>query len=382
MQLTLPFPAQAASRFFGLHWFFWVALGLALGSVYVFLTSIYYPVSASPRSEKRVLAMGGGVPTLQEMSELIDAFQQTPLDGLILGIATSKDTRGVAWTIFGDQRIDQPQFDRLAERFSGFNWGRLTDNFLRVNVYPATVDWFDNFDTILANFEAIARLSQQLGFSGIMLDTEQYPGIEIFDYPQQKYKDQYDYTAYDAQVFLRGQEIIRALNRGYPGITVLYTYGLTIGAQFGGGRDLLAYTHSGLLTPFIEGMIDAAGETTMLVDAFEGSYTYTQEAEFLAAYKLIKDFTRDVYARNPAAYGEVVEAGFGLWLDRGCGEAGLSSTTCGFRPESFQNAVDLALRYSDRYVWIYSQTVNWYTGEGIPPEWEAALNSFRQENSP
>ncbi len=382
MQLALPFPAQAASRFFRLIWFFWIALGLALGSVYLFLSSVYYPVSDSPRSEKRVLAMGNGVLPLQDMVDSIDSFQQTPFDGLILGIATSKDTRGVAWTVFGDQRIDQPQFDRLADRFSGFNWGRLTDNFLRVNVYPATVDWFDNFDTILANFEAIARLAHQLGFTGIMLDTEQYPGIEIFDYPKQKYADQYDYAAYDTQVFLRGQEIMRALNRGYPGITVLYTFGLSIGSQFGGGRDLLPHTRSGLLTPFIEGMIDAAGEMTALVDAFEASYTYSQEAEFLAAYKLIKGFTRDIYARNPAAYGEVVEAGFGLWLDQGCGDAGLSSTTCRFRPETFQNAVDLALKYSDRYVWIYNQSVNWVAGEGIPPEWEAALDSFRRENSP
>jgi len=382
MQLALPFPARFAPRFFRLVWFFWIALGLALGGVYLFLTAVYYPTPSIPRSEKRVLAMGSHVPTLQEMLEQIEAWQQTPFDGLILNIATSKDSRGLAWTIFGDQRIDQAQLDRQVERFSGFNWGRLTDNFLRVNVYPATVDWFDNFDAILYNVEAMARLAYQLGFAGIMLDTEQYPGIEIFDYPKQKYKDQYDYAAYDAQVFLRGQEIMRALNRGYPGITVLHTFGLTIGAQFGGGRDLLPHTRAGLLTPFIEGMIDAAGETTTLVDAFEGSYTYSQEAEFLAAYKLIKGFTRDFYARNPAAYGEVVEAGFGLWLDHGCGDAGLSSTTCGFQPESFQNAVDLALRYSDRYVWIYSQTVNWQTGQGIPPEWSTALNSFRRENSP
>jgi hypothetical protein len=215
-----------------------------------------------------------------------------------------------------------------------------------------------------------------------MLDTEQYPGIEIFDYPMQKYIDRYDYATYDAQVFARGQEIMRALNRGYPGITVLYTFGLTIGAQFGGGRDLLPHTRSGLLTPFIEGMIDAAGETTTLVDAFEDSYPYSEEAQFLAAYKLIKGFTRDFYTRNPAAYGEVVEAGFGLWPEHDCGESGLQSTTCSFRPETFRNALDLALRYSDRYVWIYSQTANWYTGEGVPPEWKAVLDSFRQENSP
>lgn len=375
MQSLFLLPASLVPRFFRIVWFFRVAL--ALGGVYIFLI---YPTSASPHSEKRLLAMGA--PSLQEMTDVIEAFQQTPFDGLILDIATPNDRRGLAWTVFGDQRVDQAQLDRLVERFSGFNWGRLTDNFLRVNIYPATVDWFDDFDAIIDNMEAIARLAYQLGFGGIMLDTEQYPGVEIFDYPKQKYKNQYDYAAYDAQVFLRGQEVMRALNRGFPGISVLYTFGLSTGAQFGGGRDLLPYTGSGLLTAFIEGMIDAAGETTTLVDAFEASYTYTQEAEFLAAYKLIKDFTRDFYARNPTAYGEVTQAGFGLWIDQGCGDAGLTSSMCGFTPESFQSAVELALKYSDRYVWIYSQSINWHTGEGIPPEWQTAIDSFRQENSP
>jgi hypothetical protein len=119
-----------------------------------------------------------------------------------------------------------------------------------------------------------------------------------------------------------------------------------------------------------------------MVDAFEGSYTYSQEDQFAKAYALVKDYTRDSYTRNPTRYGEIVQMGFGLFLDQNrCGSPSLQpppDCPTNFTPQSFPEVMELALRYTDRYVWIYSQSVNWYTGEGIPPEWTAALNSFRQ----
>ena len=171
---------------------------------------------------------------------------------------------------------------------------------------------------------------------------------------------------------------MQALNRGYPGITVLYTFALThVPPQ---STERLATYPSGLLKPFVEGMIAVADNKTMLVDAFEESYGYNDEIQFLLAYKRIKGLTRDFNARNPQRYGEVVRAGFGLWLDHDCGEGGLVPEGCpnGFTPESFENALNLALKYSDRYVWIYSERVNWYTGKSIPPEWYSVLGL--QEN--
>jgi hypothetical protein len=173
---------------------------------------------------------------------------------------------------------------------------------------------------------------------------------------------------------------MRAFNRGYPGLTVLYNYGMTVGSQSGAPRDFASFKY-GLLMPFIEGMIEAADEGAVLVDAFEGSYIYRDELQFLQAYKLIKGMTRDNYARNPQRYGEIMRAGFGLWLDHNyCGEPGLTPVNCpsGFSPDTFRQAINYALQYTDRYVWVYSQGVNWYTNEGVPAEWKDALYSFRQ----
>lgn len=368
-------------RYQRLFWSFWLMLGIALGLLYIFAVYIYYPAPIhAPRSEKRVLEWGWKTPRLQVINAYLDIAQTLPFDGLIIDIDTPQHDRGLSWTLFGSEQVDQEFLDELAAEFAETNWGKLTDNFLRVNIAPADVDWFDDFDSVLYNMEAIARLALQLGFKGIVLDTEQYGTMRMFDYREQSQNGQYTYDAYAQQVQKRAQEVMEAFNRGYAGLTILYTYGMTLGSQPRAPRNLAEH-HYGLLMPFIEGMISAADEQTKLVDAFEDAYIYKDEMQFLLAYKLIKGLTRDYYAKNSAEYGQHVEAGFGLWLDHNaCGEPGLTPVNCptGFTPATFENAVTQAIRYSDRYVWIYSQGVDWYTPEGIPSDCKAALLSFSQ----
>jgi hypothetical protein len=336
--------------------------------------------SVSLRTAKRLLEFGWKTPLLQAIPQVIDVAQTLPFDGLLFDIETPNHIRGLSWTVFGNQRVDQAALDQIAADLAGFGWGRLTDNFIRINVNyePGVVDWFDDFDAILYNAEALARLANQLGFAGLMIDTEQYNAFP-FDYQQQAYRDRYTYDEYADQAYVRGQEVMRALNRGYPGITILYTWGLTYIPQSHDQRALSEHIY-GLMIPFLEGMIAAADAETSLVDAFEGAYRFEQEDQFQAAYNLIKVATRDAYTRDTKRYGETVTAGFGLWADHDCTDEGLLPQGCpgGFTPDSFKQAAQLALRYSDRYVWIYSERINWYTGAGIPPEWRAVLNSLAQ----
>ena len=363
-----------------LFWFFWISLSIVLASAYVFFTYFYYPVPSEPRSQKRLLEWGWHTPRLQNIPQYIGKAQSLPFDGLIFDIATPHDSRGLAWTLFGDKTVVVAELTGLSRQFSDFDWGKLTDNFLRVNIFPANVDWHEDFDNILWNLESVAKLAHDLGFRGIMLDTEQYSDVHIFEYPTLEFAGRYTFGEYSEQVFKRGQQVMEALNRGYPGLTVLYTFGVAVGAQPVALADLPNH-HYGLLIPFIEGMIDSADADSVLVDAFEGAYTFKHEQQFSQAYKLIKGFARDFYSRDPERYGKIVQAGFGLWLDHNyCNEPSLEPQNCppGFTPDEFAQAVSLALRYSDRYVWIYSQGVNWYTGEGIPEAWKETFDSLGQ----
>jgi hypothetical protein len=326
------------------------------------------------RPNQHLLEFGWNTPRLQDAPAYIEAAQNLPFDGLILDIATPRHEAGLSWTLFGAERVDRPFLDGLASEMSGLEWGRLSHNLLRVNVTPGNVDWYDDFDSILYNMEAIAKQARDLGFAGIMFDTEQYPsGFALFDYSRQIYRDRYSYDEYAEQVYRRGQEVMAALNHGYPGLTVLYTYSLSLASQHF-SRNWLPTFHYGLLVPFVEGMIAAADSEAVLVDGFEVSYGYTEEGQFRYAADLIRNQTATTFARDPDRYRTVTRVGFGLWLDHDCAN-GLVTGGCpnGFTPESFRRALNLAQQYSDGYVWVYSQRVNWYTGDGIPMDWQPVL---------
>jgi hypothetical protein len=327
--------------------------------------------SAPPPTDRRLIEWGWRTPKLHRMPEHIDAYQSLPFDGLILDAKSKRDDRGMGWTLYNSEALPQAEFDEVRSSVSGLEWGRLTDNFLRFNLSSENViDWHADFTPTLANAEAWASVAHDLDFAGIMLDTEQYSQISIFAYEEQPDRDQYTRADYEQLAFTRGQEFMQALNRGYPGLTVMFTFGLS-------SRQFFPPEYW-LMNPFIEGMIDAADDGTVLVDGFEGAYYFKNEPDFILGRGLIADYTPDTFSRDPDRYREKVRVGFGLWLDYNCGEAGLLPDGCpgGHTPNSFARAIDLASLYSDEYVWLYSERVNWLTGEGIPPEWADVLEDL------
>ena len=58
-------------------------------------------------------------------------------------------------------------------------------NFLRVNVTPGNLDWFDDHRAIMANARLAGQIARQARCDGILLDTEQYEG-QLFDFSKQR----------------------------------------------------------------------------------------------------------------------------------------------------------------------------------------------------
>ncbi|MCB9452200.1 MAG: hypothetical protein H6672_12225 [Anaerolineaceae bacterium] len=347
---------------------------VALLSVILLFIYGFYPPPGLPRSQTRLIEWGWDTPFLQDMPAIMDDIQALPFDGIVLNIASPNHKNGLSWTLFGDVPVNTDQLEALTAEFANFDWGRLTDNFLRLNLNPGNIDWFDDYSVALNNIEMLAKLAHDLGFAGILFDTELYPNImlELFNHGALPYRDRYDYDAYAEQVYRRGQDVIRAMNKGYPGLTVMLTYGPSFVAH--GGNSHPSYS---LLLPFIEGMIAATNENTILVDGFEESYFYEDQAQFLIGYKRMRAIA-PLYVRDAGRYADVVRAGFGLWIENDCGDDGLLSASCRFTRDEFESNLNDALDYSDRYVWIYSQHINWYTGKNIPPEWSSMMEQFRR----
>ena len=149
---------------------------------------------------------------------------------------------------------------------------------------------------------------------GILLDTEAYQG-KLFDYRKRRNTGRRTAAEYAIATRCRGAELITAFQEGYPGLTVLLTFGDSlVWRQSDHGKKPLADCPDGLLVAFIDGMIEAAKQPARLIDGHEMSYGYRDPAAFASARDTIK-VQAAALSSDRAGYARFVTAAFGIWLD-------------------------------------------------------------------
>ena len=206
-----------------------------------------------------------------------------------------------------------------------------------------------------------------------MLDTEQYQGT-LFNHPKQRDARTLPFAVYAAQARRRGIEVMTALQEGFPGLTVLLTFGPSlVRNKTDGGKKPIQDAEYGLLVPFVEGMAESRKGQTRLIDGYEPSYGYRDTTKFDAALELIRLSTPKL------------EAGFGLWLDYDHPKYGWNTIEPArnyFTPETFETSLRAAFERSDGIVWIYSETPRWWTKDGgavkLPPAYIEAIRKAKQ----
>src|SRR5438552_16252233 len=119
-------------------------------------------VVAQSRPTKKLIEFGWDEPDIAFMKQHIAEMEATPFDGTVFHILYTKPdgTRGRFMNECWSRRAFtlaevQPAIDEL----KGTKFTRFIDNFLRFNVCPADVDWFDDagFAAVISN----ARLAAQ-----------------------------------------------------------------------------------------------------------------------------------------------------------------------------------------------------------------------------
>jgi hypothetical protein len=332
-----------------------------------------------PLPAKKLIEWGWDEPDTKFIRQNIERMEQFPFDGLVFHVNSSKGG-GLTWEMWGSRKFTPDEFKQAIDDLRATKFRRFTERFLRVNVAPGKVDWFDDpaWETILKNFGVAAQIARQGRCKGFMFDVEQYEG-KLFDYRQQKHKDSKTFAEYRAIVRQRGKEWMQTVNKEFPDITILLTFGYSKAQPRGQAKDRSQVSY-GLLADFLDGMLDACSKETILVDAWESSYSYKEPSQFEQAYQTIKEKALD-WTAVAEKYRSQVKVGFGLWMDSDWRRKGWNLTDFSknhFSPVEFEAAIRSALRISDAYVWIYTEQPRWWTKDKLPQAYVDALDKARK----
>ncbi len=162
------------------------------------------PAATTPPTPK-LIEFGWDMPSMAWLRDHPQVLQQTPFDGVVLDLQSDAtgltDQQQLSWQVWGEPAIDVRAYGQALAAFDAITFPSPMENFLRLNVTPGTVDWFDThaFSAVLANAGLVARLAHRPGFVGIFLDVETYV-FPLFHYPAQPSRRQHSWTEYQAQV--------------------------------------------------------------------------------------------------------------------------------------------------------------------------------------
>lgn len=336
----------------------------ALAAVTVLLALGALTPIGRARPPRKIMQWGWDEPDTAYLRRHLAAMEQSPFDGCVFGVRHGPNGQGgsFTWNLWGRRRFARQELAAAFEDLRALRPVRFRELFLRVNVAPGDIGWFEDFSPVLSNLRLAAELARAGRARGILLDVEQYQG-QVFEFGAQPLSSAYGWDAYAAQARLRGREVMAALQQGYPGLTVFLTFGHSLPFVLSdGGRRPLAETHYGLLAPFLDGLVEAARGGTRLIDGYELSYGFREPAQFAEARRLVHEGVLPIVGPREA-YRQRVRLAFGLWLDYDWRRQGWSATDLErnyFTPTVFQTALRAAQAETDGYVWVYGENMRWW----------------------
>ena len=359
------------------------AAGLVLASV---LVAVALAGGGAP-PRKQLIEFGWDEPNPRFMREHIAELQASPFDGCVFHVdykSTDGDSGNFAWKVWGRRPFTMRDLDSARADLMTTRFGRFRENFLRVNVTPADLDWFEGHGAVMSNLELAARLAKQGGCRGVLFDVEQYEG-KLWSYREQTKGRPRSWDEMAARVRSLGAEAMRAFERGYPGLTVFTTFAYSLPLdETGILRQKPAESSYGLLTPFLDGMVSAASDRVVIVEGHEGSYPYLDPFVFAAKADSMRHGVRRL-AAQPDRYAQLMSLGFGIWLDFNWYKLGWDEhdpMKNYFTPQAFARSVQAALDHADRYVWIYTEKPRWWSASGgpvaLPSAYDSVLRSVRR----
>jgi hypothetical protein len=313
-----------------------------------------------------------------------------PFDGIGIVVISSQKVP-LERNLLAPRALYLEDFHLALEDLSIPQWERFTDNFVTVILGSTRQDqnfnWFDDrrWETIVHNWQVAATVARRGRCKGLLIDPEHY-GFKPFDYATQKQRIDQPFGVYSKIVRQRGRDVMTAMRSVFPDITLFFLFGHTLPWH---QISIMDYTLAvmpiekseyGLYPAFLDGLLEAATPRSILIDGYEYAYGFKEGWQFARACEDIRSYGLKV-STMPETYNRFVKVGFGLWLDKGGAHYWNPGDTTAnyFHPAEFEQALRTALAYSDRYVWIYSQTPRPFPLSNFPEAYLTAITRARQE---
>jgi len=346
------------------------------------------PVWAKPNEVplplgKRLIEYGWDVPTTEQVRKNIGKMEQRPFDGIVFRLEGGGN-------VLVPEPWDETRFKKDYENAERIKWNRFTDNFV-IMWAASDQDWFSDsqWEQIVNNIRLVAHAARLAKCVGICFDAEPY-GENPWEYAKTAHHETKSFTEYQAKVRQRGAEFIRTVEAELPDPQILTFFQLSYFANLcmpmdpGFRQEKLSKEHYALLPAFLEGMLEGSQAGTRIIDGNEGAYYYKDRQPYFEKYHqitqrglyLIPDEFHDQY-RHKVRVGQAlyVDQYFGLREQNVLGHF----MTAEQQAQWFEHNVYWALYTADKYVWCYSERMNWWEDQDVPAGCEEAILSARRK---
>ena len=329
----------------------------------------------------KLIHHGWGNPDTTYVAESWRLIADVPFDGTGIHVAVNREAwkRGerstpnrFGWIVTGPREFRFEDFGAAVGELCAPDAGVLAESFLDVALASSASDpqpsWFDDerWRRIATNFGVISRIAAQCGLRGLIIDPEHYDR-SLF---RMSRASGHSFATTAETVRRRGREIMSAIGREHPRAVLLFLFGATLPMRNLEDAGSLENAEYGLLLAFLDGFLEARPPAVRIVDGYEFAYSLFDRGEFERARTTIRRDARRL-AADPSRYDRGVDVGFGLWLDY---ERRLDR----FSPDVWRETLANAMAVTDRYVWVHSQTVDFYPPSANAEPYVEAMRELRR----
>ena len=376
-------------------------------SVLVLLAITVTSCQTHTAQDAKLLQLGWGTPMAENLPGTIEQMEQSNpgFDAFVVGVQLrgpceakalrEGHERRFCWCVFGKGRV---RWDNVAQDVASLraaaDKATKLQMFLRFNVTPGNVDWFDPaWDAIVHNAAILGKMTRQGRCRGLFFDIEQYGKRELgqshpFSYAYQPNRKDHSFGEYAQQARLRGRQWIQAFQKESPDAVIIFAWAhsqsvwqrwLNRGGKFAWDEFNRTRPTETLLGPFIDGILEAAGPGITIYDGCEYTYGCRTSADFELARSCVRQGWR--YSMVPDIYRRKMKAAFATEMDRSWRDRGGFYPDAPeknyFTPERLALTLHYSLSMGDGYSWLYSEDPRWWPQKKLSEPYLRALSEAR-----